>query len=95
MIPSKTVAFIGPPLPIPLLIAKAIAKKYNLGYLNPEETILKWEESNWSCLTSEDDERLKNIAGQVFGLAVWYVRADIDKIFLGSRPNSKRKRYIL
>ena len=58
-------AFIAPPLPFSNLVGKAVAQKYNLGYINPEETILKWEDNNWSCVTSSEDEGLKEIAGQV------------------------------
>ena len=48
-------------------MAKCVAQKYNLGYVNPEEEILKWESDRWSVLNSDQVE-LQLISNQVIRL---------------------------
>lgn len=64
-IPSCKVAFTGIPLPFKNLLPRSVAEKYKLGYINPEETVLEWEKSQWGVLNTDDSD-LKMLAKQVF-----------------------------
>jgi hypothetical protein len=55
------------PLPRKSLVAKCVAQKYNLGYIDPENEILQWESDQWAVLNSDEVE-LKNISNQVIHL---------------------------
>lgn len=64
-IAPPTIAIIGyPPISEPF-IGKSIAKKYDLGYINPEDVIVDWEANQWAVLQT-DNQVLKEIAAKVY-----------------------------